>query len=1288
MPSHSQFRPLAVRRACQLLVLSLCAGMAPGHAQLLPSQQPLLKKSGTGVAPNLFYTHDDSGSMGFTFAPETDAAWPGRVFNVNPRLHPNDTLMVRMSNNVNWSSCVMHAPALYSSAASGTNPATRSVRNAQGQLLISSLDQMSIRLRSPQFNRLFYNPEIRYLPWGTGIPSGMFANSTFTNARVDPRYIINASDSGALSTTINLSTPVDAVIGSQYWCGDNLGFMPRNINVTLTLEPSRYYLYNSDTKAFTSYTLAKDRNNINPPAQFTFNNAYPKRTDCTVSGTSTVCSLAAEQQNFANWFTYYRNRSLLARGATSLAFSDIANDIRVGYGQLNNGPDSSEGGVSNSTVVRGVRDFKVGTAVRTQFFNWLYRIDSAGGTPLRFAMDEVGKYFSITNASGPWSDAPGNGVLTNTTEVWGKQASCRRSYHVLMTDGYWNGAGASRSGDIDSTATTTTIAKNEDGRTYTYNPSFTNGINTSKSPYSDGFPNTLADVAKYYYITDLHPGLDNNIKVKFEAKDKTDISKPYYSVSEKIDRGDHAFWQHLTTYTVGLGVAGTIADTSTVPPSVKWPQPVENQATAVDDLFHAAVNGRGRYLAASDPQEFQDAIKSALNEIFQAQAADSGVSLASFEVTGNSLKFVPSFSQPDWTGDVKAYRLSDNQLMWSASTALPAASARNIEVWNGSGVEPFATSLSSGVRSLMGNPANANDLINFLRGERSLEGARYRCRGDLPGTKECKAGKDSNGNPTQTGLFGDVVNSVPLVVGDGIDMNYQLLPEGGGSYRDFVAKKVARTQSQRVVLVGANDGMLHMLRESNGQEIHAFIPQAVTPFLNRLANPSYGSTSSDDMLETTHHFFVDGRLNESDVLLGSTWTNVVVGSAGAGAKSVFALKFDASNPSNLSASPVMWEINALPGSNLPNADKLGHVMGSIAVGRMKNGKWVAIFGNGPGSSNGGAYLWIIDIATGQPLVSPIQAGNDTSNNGLGAVTVVRDATRTIVAAYAGDAKGRLWRFDLEGTSGWKTGFSNTPLFTPAVVAPVTAAPLFTAHPKGGLMVMYATGRLFTTADADDSSARHIYGVWDLTKPGSSSTGSVAASETQLVEHSVETTASVSSKMTAYAIKPSSTTITYSDAKGSRGWKIKMSATSAERVIYDPFLISSLAVFNSIAPSTTSAGDPCKSITSSSFLYLLNPLSGKMAPYNVVDTNGDGQVNAQDNAAGVISIAGDGGAIQPYRCKGKDCTKNDENSPGPCGSGQKGYNFASSKATVSTCLAAGYNVRTWQQLQNFPKEARQ
>jgi type IV pilus assembly protein PilY1 len=1264
--------PIA-RITCQRLLIGLIACQL-GLAHGAPAQLPLLKKPGGSVAPNVFYTLDDSGSMSWSYAPSADDVWYGENSGVAPVMHLGDTLTPA------GTTCYVRTP-------------DATVAN------YSSTARASMRLRSPDVNKIYYNPNIRYQPWAK--PSegeGNYPASSFTAAFINPN-----SGNGA-TNLIDLSVTTTA---KKNWCNYNYF----DSNVTDTYTPATYYkltsAYNpvlaNAANATDRYVAVRLDPAGNPPATF------PKgasRTDC-VALTTNNCTLAEERQNFANWFSYYRTRSLLARGASSLAFSKITDKFRVGYGQLNNGGGSTEAGVSNPTVTRGVRDFDVGSAERKAFFDWLYNVPAKNGTPLRIAVDNVGKYFKITSSTGPWGTTPGTGIGTDDSTVWRTQASCRRSYHILMTDGYWNGNNGSVSGNIDGNMGPT-IANNKDGRTYQYDPSFTNGINTSKSPYADKNSDTLADIAQYYWMTDLHPNLNNNVWPAINATDKTIANVPYYNASEKIDRLDHAFWQHLTMYTVGLGVTGSITDTATVPPTVAWPAPVPDESTAVDDLFHAAVNGRGKFLKASDPEEYQLAIQTALSDISNAIPAKSGLSLSSFQASSGSLAFVPSFTNPNWTGDVQAQLLSDpSKTQWVASNSLPTAAARKIFVGNGTGLEPFNTSLSSGMRTLLND--TGNDLINFLRGDRSKEGNGYRCRGDRPGTTKCTKVKDPSGNYTNEGLIGDIVNSNPVLLSDNVDMNYQLLSSSEAStYRAFVDQKRARvngTTNTSALVVGANDGMLHVFDAATGAEVLAYIPQAVVSNLKRLSDKNYGNTI-DETQPTSHRYFVDGKLNESDVVIDGNWANVVVGSAGAGAKSVFALKFDSRNPKDFSgvsptttaasSLPVLWEINDIPSSTLADKAKLGHITGSMSMGRMKNGQWVVIFGNGLDSTSGGAHLWIVDIKTGA-VVKTIQAGSDTSGNGLGPVTLLRDVNRNVIGAYAGDAKGSLWRFDLESASvgDWKVGLSGAPLLTMSPSRPITASPIFISHPKGGLMVMFASGRVYANGDETNGDLQSIIGVWDLTIPGKPSATSPTATMSQIVDQPVNTQPVVSGGLTTYQTSSNATSFSFTNGSGKRGWKVDMKLQAGERVIFNPSIISTLVYFNSIAPSTSQAGDPCLAVSVSSYLYTINPFTGQMPLSTTYDTNGDGVVDGKD--VRVLALQGDGedGSFQPYSPPSKVCppgltctcppgTANCNNPNAPCPSGKKQVVVRTTSTNYSTCPSVGYSMRSWQQLSNFPK----
>ena len=1266
----------------QFVVACLVWGQLP-VAQAAPAQQPLIKRGDGSVAPNIFYTIDDSGSMGMTYAPSDNTIWPGEnTYNNNvngyltPVFHPSDSLVA-----VFGVACYVRTPA--ATATDGTSV-------------------QAMKLRSPDYNKIYYNPGITYKPWARPNPTDAnFGDSSITAAPIDPRKIYNNADAGAKSGSINLESAYYST-NNDRWCTNNSYTSASKV----ALYPATYYRKNGT--GFIRVSLGKDENGIAFHTETTFradnytpSNKGADRTDCVTLATK--CTLAEEKKNFANWYTYYRTRSLLARGASSLAFSKLEDPMRVGYGRINYSGAAADGitGAPTATVQRGVRDFTVNSATRKAFFDWLYTVPASGGTPLRRAMDDVGRYFMVTSTAGPWGNTPGTADTKTTPDPL---ASCRKSFHILMTDGYWNGAAATKAtANYDgSDGPITDIESAYLNKKYRYKKSATDGVGT-KSPYADNFSGTLADVAAYYWQTDLFPkvsdtvNLDNNVKANTS---KTDTSKPYYSASENVDRGDHAFWQHLTTYTVGLGVAGSIVNTTTAPPATGWPSVTEDSPTAVDDLWHAAVNGRGRYLSAQNPQEFQDAMEAALNAILGSVDANTGVSVSATVVNGSTKRYIPSFNSPSWTGDVKASLLLDpnSNPIWSATDSLPAFGLRKLYTWSGSQVVAFDTSLSTTLRTSMGGATDA--LINFLRGDRSLEGSTYRCRGDSPGTKVCTA------KPANAGLFGDVINGTPILIGkSSADMGYQLLPAADTSrntYRTYFNAKKARTSA--VVAVGANDGMLHFLNDSNGKELMGYIPSTALPNLSRLSYKNYG-LSTEDANVNSHRFFVDGPIVEADAYL-SGWTNVVIGSAGAGGKSLFAFKVGTSDPTTVSNNSVMWELNA--GAQNAQAANLGHVMAPVAVGRMANGKWAAVFGNGLDSTNGTASLWIVDLATGEPLVAPIRAGTETGN-GLGGVTLVRNAQRVVVAAYAGDALGRMWRFDLEGASAsnWKVGFGGSPLI--ATGKAITAAPTYLSHPKGGLMVLFGTGKLYANGDEATTTQQSLYGVWDVTAVGKASVAGRTASLSKLVQPRVNTSVTVKavgSPLKGYAIDPSSTTISYTDYNGLRGWVLDMAAATGERAIYNPFLLQGYAYFNTMAPQVATQGDPCISQSSNFWQYTINPFTGEMPQFSLYDTNGDGVINDKDTRISVTEVPGDGlGPGTPLitcvgascKCEGpgcqtcvgdscpkEGCTPGATNCLSSEGCSGQSAGVAYSSGNYGICGPGLTVQRTWRQILNFPK----
>jgi type IV pilus assembly protein PilY1 len=772
------------------------------------------------------------------------------------------------------------------------------------------------------------------------------------------------------------------------------------------------------------------------------------RTDCAAiaSETGGACTQTEEYKNFANWFTYNRTRMFLAIAATSRAFAEQEDGMRVGYARIHGPAISLDGVNSPGTMVRGVRDFR-GTD-RQDFFTWLHALGGeasttgrqslygiagthhqfAGGTPLRTAMDDVGQYFLRADNRGPWGHTPGTNDST-------PQMTCRKSYHILMTDGMWTTGGSTQS---NATARTSGARNNVDGSTgpsisgdgepYHYQPT---------APYSDSGSNTLADVAMYYWNRDLRTDLANNVP--------PDSSNP-------------AFWQHMVNFTIGLGVNGTLdfpGDWEALKQGTKsWPTVTHNTSTAIDDLWHAAVNSRGEYLNATNPEQFATALSNTLSNIInRSQASTTSMLASSVFLETDSGIYQGTYDSSDWSGNLTAYVPSvvNNKLKltktWDAESSMPIPASRNILTHDSStGIAFQWTSLTNDQKTDLGNDQN---VLNFLRGVRTGEGETYRERGSI---------------------LGDIVNSDPVYVHKENFGFHRLSGTLGSSYITFTETKANRTP---MVYVGANDGMLHGFNANTGAEVFAYVPRAVYPNLKSLSDPEYA-----------HQYFVDGDTHVSDAYIGGAWKTILLGTTGAGGKSVFAI--DVTNPTAVNAGSVLWEIT----DTTSGFSDLGYTMGGEPViARLKNGTWAAIFGNGYSSVQGKAVLYIVNLTTGA-LIKAIEA-DSSGENGLSgpAFYYQTDDDGTYAAyVYAGDLKGNMWKFDLtaSNTNNWdiafKQGQNKYPLFTAKNdendVQPITATPDLRRHDEGGYMVLFGTGKYFSVSDLTDMTVQSVYGIWD------------------------------------------------------------------------------------------------------------------------------------------------------------------------------------------------------------------
>jgi hypothetical protein len=218
--------------------------------------------------------------------------------------------------------------------------------------------------------------------------------------------------------------------------------------------------------------------------------------------------------------------------------------------------------------------------------------------------------------------------------------ACQQSFTIVVTDGYYS--------DYSYRP-----VSNLDGRTGSPYGDWGGG----EPPYEDGYGGTIADIAMYYYATDLS-NLENKVPVN------------------KLDGASH---QHMVTFAVAFGVTGTLdpddyEDDPTSPDYLKskttdayvdWPQVTGNRRPeSIDDLWHATVNSRGKFLNAGTPGALGEALTELLRNI-GARRQGSGASVSVngdplyAELDDDILIFQSSYNnaQDEWTGDVKAFEL-------------------------------------------------------------------------------------------------------------------------------------------------------------------------------------------------------------------------------------------------------------------------------------------------------------------------------------------------------------------------------------------------------------------------------------------------------------------------------------------------------------------------------------------------------------------------------------------------------------------------------------------------------
>lgn len=941
-----------------------------------------------------------------------------------------------------------------------------------------------------------------------------------------------------------------------------------------------------------------------------------RRTDCG----ATACATAQEVQNIMNWYRYYLYRMPATATAIGQALSDplLNNRIRVGYlpvNYLKESLDLTPGThVTQPQVLRGVRTWTTGSNDNRQVYDWLYNQMPMGATPLHNAIEKVGNYLEVPSGAreNPWATDPSRLASATNPEM-----ACRRSYNLLLSDGAWTSSSSTISGlDFDNRPGPTFTTAGAQPTAFNYNPQGA----TERKQYTP-FPSTgtggIADLtARYYWHMDLRNNLDNQIHTR---------------------AGQPAFWQNMTTYTIGYLIkpsgllpgassgltfdqieayrTGFITNGYNLAPKPSWPTgnlTSTTEARRIDDFIQAGYTGGGRGFSVQTAEEIREVLDSILSEILNAAGEDAGIALSNTGEAVRSLagmvKYGVEFRTVDNSGEVTAKRLNasgqpfvsptdvnGNSLnppsdkYWTASKQMPNHADRRIFSTTQSNV-PFEfrgnfTALPADVQAVLKTGKDRNRIpddsrfVDYLRG------------------KDPVADTQSRLFRQRISPIGAIVNAAPLLMGASGNMRYDVDSSvtGRQHYATFRERINASSSS---LFVATNAGVVHAFSSDRGRELAAFMPRrSMNKHLDQ-ANPN-----------ATFSYTLDGPLSSNDIYSGTEWNQVAFGTGGRGTKLIYGLRspLNANGDRTPGLSDFLWEVGP---DTIDDASLVsGYMSNQVRSGQTLSGHWVALVNSGHynGQTNGSrSGLIVLNAMTGALLRNiPLPAGF-SAGRGLSGVTVVRDTSKRIVAAYAGDANGNLWRFDLRGEpSTWKVSYDK-PLFTTNNNRPIYGAPAWQAHPRGGFIVVIATGIVLEDGDLADTSQREsIYGIWDPTSTaGQERNGFDTISSNALVEQTMVQQESRVGSAVYY-----STTRNPVNWNTHRGWTFTLGHTHrGERGIDQIRNIGSSVLINTTVLNS-SAYDGIESCTAAdlpaNYLYVFNALDGAGKP--AFDIDGDGRL---------------------------------------------------------------------------------
>jgi len=629
------------------------------------------------------------------------------------------------------------------------------------------------------------------------------------------------------------------------------------------------------------------------------------------------------------------------------------------------------------------------------------------------------------------------------------------------------------------------------------------------------------------------------------------------------------------------------------------------------------------YFPVTNPNALETSLDQAFAAMLNTSSASSVATNSTSLQTGSQI-FQAKFNSNNWSGEVLAVNLvvstdptlngTLGSVAWdSGGTGNTGNNGNTDNFWgqtprniityglDTAGGIPFTWSAISGQT----NATQKNFLNTNETGTADTKGSQR--VGYLRGDLVTNVGTHAGNFRSRFSALGDIVNSSPTYVG---------VPEAGWAgptYSTFVQNNLTRSP---MLYVGANDGMLHGFSVADGTEKIAYVPNEVYSNLSKYPAQGY-----------SHRYYVDGTPMVNDVQIGTgsskAWKTYLVGGLNWGGRAYYAL--DITDPTQFTeanaASLVKWEfshsIDGDLGYTFMQPTYVPFKGESTQIALMHNGKWALIAGNGYNSDSGKAALFIIFLdhtgttwTAGTDYVKLV-ADNTGPSNGLSTPRPYDfDNDGVVDYVYAGDLQGNLWKFDVTSTNpaSWAVAFTGSPLFVAKDASgnrqPITTAPTVTPQTavsgKGGAMIDFGTGQYLQTSDTTSPFAvQSLYGIWD------SAANVTLTGRSQLQQQTVTGVVTVGNNQYRTT---SANTVSWTTQFG---WYMDFpsSATTGERVAYNPILRNDRFVVPTLIPSAT----PCLA-GGTSWLMEIDALTGSRPASTPFDVNNDSKWDSSDYVA--------------------------------------------------------------------------